>query len=212
MASATTRRGLSSFTEITSPTRIPLKLTLPPLRRPAAGPSNTMRNGLRALVVWRDWNHSTKPNAAAITASVNDPIRTKFARVSINQLPYQASEFSTLNQGRRLSPSFGHDLFRKPVSILRQRGRPGRDHALPHDSAGPLAVEISPQPRVLRGLHVGHRSCCNDFPVPQNGDAVTSGIKAIQIMGYHENGQPQSTLQGPDQLVKVPGPDRIEAR
>jgi len=33
---------------------------------------------------------------------VNDPIRTKFARVSINQLPYQASEFSTLNQG----PSF----------------------------------------------------------------------------------------------------------
>ena len=35
-----------------------------------------MRIGLRALVVWRLWNQSTKPNAAAITASVNDPIRT----------------------------------------------------------------------------------------------------------------------------------------
>ena len=42
-----------------------------------------MRSGLRALVVWRLWNHSTKPNAAAITAKVKDPIRTKFARVSI---------------------------------------------------------------------------------------------------------------------------------
>ena len=76
IASATTRRGLSSLTEMTSPIRIPLKLTLPPLRRPEAGPSNTMRIGLRALVVCRLWNQSTKPNAAAITASVNDPIRT----------------------------------------------------------------------------------------------------------------------------------------
>jgi hypothetical protein len=35
------------------------------------------------LVVWRLWNQRTKPKAAAITANVNDPIRTKFARVSI---------------------------------------------------------------------------------------------------------------------------------
>ncbi len=69
---------------------MPLKFTLPPLRKPDAGPSKTMRIGLRALVVWSDWNHSTKPNAKAITASVNDPIRTKFARVSIYQLRYQA--------------------------------------------------------------------------------------------------------------------------
>ena len=129
IASATTRRGLSSFTEITSPTRIPLKLTLPPLRRPAAGPSKMMRKGLRALVVWSVWNQSTKPNAAAITASVNDPIRTKFARVSINQLRYRRT-------------------------------------ILAHDSAGALAVEIGPQPGMLRGLHVGHRSCGNDLTVP----------------------------------------------
>jgi len=76
IASATTRRGLSSFTEITSPTLIPLKFTLPPLRKPAAGPSKTMRRGLRALVVCRLWNHSTKPKAAAITAKVKAPIRT----------------------------------------------------------------------------------------------------------------------------------------
>ena len=87
IASATTRRGLSSFTDITSPIRMPLKLTLPPLRRPVAGPSKMTRSGLRALVVCSDWNQSTKPNAAAITASVNDPIRTKFARVSIPITP-----------------------------------------------------------------------------------------------------------------------------
>ncbi len=46
-----------------------------------------IRSGLRVLVVWRLWNQSTKPNAAAITASVNDPIRTKFARVSIKPTP-----------------------------------------------------------------------------------------------------------------------------
>jgi len=41
---------LSSFTEITSPTRIPLKFTLPPVAQgPAAGPSKTMRSGLRRL-------------------------------------------------------------------------------------------------------------------------------------------------------------------
>jgi hypothetical protein len=76
MASATTRRGLSSFTDITSPILIPLKFTLPPLRRPEAGPSNTTRKGLLSLVVCRAWNQSTKPNAAAITASVKAPIRT----------------------------------------------------------------------------------------------------------------------------------------
>ncbi len=73
MASATTRRGLSSFTETTSPTRIPLKLTLPPLRRPAAGPSNTTRKGLRCLVVCSDWNHSTKPIAAAMHSQRERP-------------------------------------------------------------------------------------------------------------------------------------------
>src|SRR6202034_2413723 len=128
MASATTRRGLSSFTEVTSPTLIPLKLTLPPLRRPAAGPSKTMRSGLRALVVWRLWNHNTKPNAAAITASVNDPIRTKFARVSINPTPILGPDSASLDQGR----------------------------ALAHNCAGTLAVEIGPQPGMLRGLHIGH--------------------------------------------------------
>ena len=30
-------------------------------------------------------------------------------------------------------------------------------------------------------------------------------------MGYHENGQAQSALQGPDQFVEVAGADRIEA-
>src|ERR1700689_2093555 len=46
-----------------------------------------MRIGLRALVVGRLWNHSTKPKAAGITARGNAPIRTKFSRVSIKPTP-----------------------------------------------------------------------------------------------------------------------------
>ena len=75
IAKATTRRGLSSLTEITSPIRTPLKLTLPPLRKPEAEPSNTMRSGLRSLVVCKAWNQSTKPSAPATTATVKRPIR-----------------------------------------------------------------------------------------------------------------------------------------
>src|SRR6185312_8223917 len=37
---------------------------------------------------------------------------------------------------------------------------------LAHHGAGALAVEILPQPRMLRCLHVGNRSCCNDLTVP----------------------------------------------
>src|SRR6478735_7847192 len=73
-------------------------------------------------------------------------------------------------------------------------------------------MKILPQPRMLRGLHIGNRSCCNDLAVPEDGDAVARGIKTVEIVGYHENGQPQSTLQGAHQLVEVAGADRIEAR
>ena len=31
-------------------------------------------------------------------------------------------------------------------------------------------------------------------------------------MGYHENGQPQSALQGPDQFVEIAGADRVQPR
>src|SRR6266853_1894590 len=41
---------------------------------------------------------------------------------------------------------------------------------------------------------------------------VASGVEAVEIVGYHENGQAQSALQGPDQFVKVTGADGIEAR
>ena len=47
MVMTTTLLGSSSFTEVTSPILMPLKLTLPPVRRPDAAPSNTMRNGVR---------------------------------------------------------------------------------------------------------------------------------------------------------------------
>jgi hypothetical protein len=37
---------------------------------------------------------------------------------------------------------------------------------LSHNGAGALAVEVGSQPGMLRGLHVGHRSCGNDLTVP----------------------------------------------
>src|SRR2546429_834650 len=65
---------------------------------------------------------------------------------------------------------------------------------------------------MLRGLHVSNRSCGNDLTVPQNRDAVAGRIKAVEVVGYHENRQAQSTLQGAHQFVEVPGADRIEPR
>ena len=49
MARATTRRGWSSLSDTTSPTRMPAKFTLPPLRRPEAEPSKITRNGTCCL-------------------------------------------------------------------------------------------------------------------------------------------------------------------
>ncbi|CEG07376.1 hypothetical protein BN961_00765 [Afipia felis] len=46
-AITTTRFGSSSLIEVTSPILIPLKLTLPPVRRPEAAPSKTIRIGER---------------------------------------------------------------------------------------------------------------------------------------------------------------------
>ena len=55
MASATTRRGWSSFSDTTSPTRMPEKLTLPPLRSPEAEPSKITRNGTCCLMPASFW-------------------------------------------------------------------------------------------------------------------------------------------------------------
>jgi hypothetical protein len=57
--------------------------------------------GLRSLVVWRLWNQSTKPNAAATTARVNDPIKTKFARVSITNSETDQNELKNRNKNQK---------------------------------------------------------------------------------------------------------------
>src|ERR1700754_3567824 len=92
----TTRLGSSSLIEVTSPILMPLQFTLPPVRRPEAAPSKTMRSGVRWAAAPRFWNQKTKPNAAATTANVNAPIRTKFAFVSINLTP----KLTQLRHGR----------------------------------------------------------------------------------------------------------------
>src|SRR3954467_13438393 len=83
---------------------------------------------------------------------------------------------------------------------------------LPHDRASALAMKILSQPGMLRGLHVGDRSCGNDLTVHYNRDAVAGRVKAVEIVGYHENRQAQSTLQGTHQLVEIAGADRSAPR
>src|SRR5581483_6431576 len=79
------------------------------------------------------------------------------------------------------------------------------------DGASTFAVEVSPQPGMLRGLHIGHRSCGDYLAVAQNRNPVACRIKAVEVVGYHENGQAQSPLKRADQFVEIAGADRIEA-
>jgi hypothetical protein len=58
-----------------------------------------------------------------------------------------------------IDPHWRMTLSEKPVSIV-------RNHALAHNGARALAVEILLQPGVLGCLHVGDRSCGNDLAVP----------------------------------------------
>src|SRR6266403_1109620 len=62
---------------------MPSKFTLPPLRSPVAEPSKTIRSGVCCLMPWIFWNARKPANAAAITASVADPIMRLLARVFI---------------------------------------------------------------------------------------------------------------------------------
>src|SRR5260364_307358 len=61
-----------------------------------------------------------------------------------------------------------------PAHKLTNRSR----GTLPHHRAGALAVKILPEPWMLRGLHVSHRSRGNDLAVAQHGDAVAGDRKA----------------------------------
>ena len=71
-------------------------------------------------------------------------------------------------------------------------------------------MKIRLQPRVPRRQHVVHRAHRYHLAIPEHGDPITSGIKAVKIVGYHENGQAQSTLQRSHQFVEIAGADRVE--
>src|SRR3984957_2962702 len=83
MVKATTLGGLSSFSDSTSPTWTPSKFTLPPLLRPLAEPSNTIRSGPRCWVRWIFWNPRKPINATANSINVEVPITRLLARALI---------------------------------------------------------------------------------------------------------------------------------
>ena len=63
---------------------------------------------------------------------------------------------------------------------------------------------------MLRGEHHRHRPVSHDLAICQYRDAVAYGVKAIEVMGDHENRQSQGLLQSPDQDVELPGRDRVK--
>ena len=74
---AITRRGSCGARRmsVTSPTLMPLKLTLEPRERPPTEPEKTMRTAWAACRAEPPESHSTKPKPARITTMVKAPIR-----------------------------------------------------------------------------------------------------------------------------------------
>ena len=64
-------------------------------------------------------------------------------------------------------------------------------------------MKIFPQPRMLGRQHVVHGADEQHFLVAKYGDPVACGFQAVEVMRYHENGQPQSALQGHDEFVEI---------
>ena len=71
-------------------------------------------------------------------------------------------------------------------------------------------VKIFLNPGVWVPQEVLHRIDL-DLLVDQDGDTVADSRQAVQIMGDHEDRQPQALLQAADQLVEGGRADRIEA-
>src|SRR3954469_18329948 len=94
-------------------------------------------------------------------------------------------------------------------------------HAFPCDEkplslAGPhgaraLAVEIGLQPRMVGCQHRLDRPRRDDPSARERGDSVAHCVKAVKIVSYHENRQPQSSLKRGDEVVELAGSDRVEA-
>src|ERR1700757_4275150 len=72
------------------------------------------------------------------------------------------------------------------------------------------AVKIGPDPRMIVPQHLLHRAHVELF-IDQNRDAVADGKQRVEIMGYHEYRETQTASQIANQLVELPGRDRVEA-
>ncbi len=44
----------------------------------------------------------------------------------------------------------------------------------------------------------------------EHGDAVADGVEAVEVVGDHEDGEPERLLQRADEIVEIAGRDRIE--
>src|SRR5688500_8461806 len=70
-------------------------------------------------------------------------------------------------------------------------------------------MEVFLDPRVIELQQLVYRTY-HDTLVEQHGDAITSRIKAVQIVGDHENRDAKALVQALDQLVVVRSADRVE--
>ncbi len=65
-------------------------------------------------------------------------------------------------------------------------------HSMQH--ARPRAMEIGFQPRMLRPEHRIHRSGFKNLALAKDRDPVADRVKAVEVMGYHENRHCRSPL------------------
>src|SRR4030095_7412131 len=88
----------------------------------------------------------------------------------------------------------------------------GSSRSIRRDAGGtgarPVEIGLNPGMRIAHQLFQGPHF---DLLVYQDRNPVANRDQRVEVMGDHDHGQAQALLQAADQLVKVGGPDRVEA-
>ena len=78
------------------------------------------------------------------------------------------------------------------------------------ENDGKPTLEIGLHPRVVRLQHRRNRTHGRYLAVGQDCDAVADAVQALEVVGDHEDGEPQRLLQRSDQAFELASRDRIK--
>ena len=71
-------------------------------------------------------------------------------------------------------------------------------------------MEIGAQPGMRGSEHRFHRAGGNDLVVGEHGDPVANCMQAVEIMGDHEDCEPERALQRRDFKRDINDPEKVE--